>query len=125
MDSSYDLDELLSILENTDETEEKIQKPFKDNRRVINFINENNIKVGDIKFPTYVVYYHFAKWCGKFRDGKSEFFRTFSKHFEQKRSKNQRFYLLDESLEFTQEVREKALKFKSKRKTVRGQKQKR
>ena len=43
--------------------------------------------------------------------GKEEFFRTFKKHFQLKRSGNQRYYMINDSLDLSDEFYEKAKKY--------------
>jgi hypothetical protein len=122
----FDIDELLSLIEEDDEVvtpeEDESSKLKRVNSRVLRFIKEKDVKTGGAKIPTFVVYYHYAMFAGVSRVGKTEFFRTFGQYFEQKRTKNQRFYLLDPELNLSREETEQAKKFKSKRKTVRGKK---
>ena len=75
----------------------------RENKDVLKFIRKLNIQPGPNKVPTYMIYYQFAQWHQtQWRNlwGKEEFFRTFKKHFEQKRSGNQRFYMINDALDF-------------------------
>ena len=89
----------------------------RENRDALRFIRKFGIERGEIKVPTYVIYYHFMKWhhtqFGKLW-GKEEFFRTFKKYFEQKRSGNQRFYMINDALDLSDETYEKAKKYDTK-----------
>lgn len=122
--STNNIDDLLAIIEEdaSPKKEDSPQESKRQNKKVIRFIKEKEIKVGTVKIPTYIIYYHFAQWCSGERPGKTEFFRTFSQFFEQKRNTKQRYYLLNDSLEIGYEIEQKANHFKSKRKTVRGKK---
>ncbi len=88
------------------------------NREVLSFIRKTGLSPGDNKVPNYVLYYHFMKWSNARRWnrlwGKEEFFRTFKQHFEQKRSGNQRFYLINDALDLSDEIYEKAKKYDQK-----------
>lgn len=90
----------------------------RENKDVLAFIRKFNLAPGDNKTPNYVIYYHFALWANKtnWRKvwGKEEFFRTFKKHFQQKRSGNQRFYLINDGLDLSEETYIKAKKYDKK-----------
>jgi hypothetical protein len=112
--SKVNLDELLDILENDDNYKENTRRPKEENKFVNKFINEKSLGPGSVKTPTYIIYYFFHYW---FRGnhplklkvpGKTEFFRTFNKYFEQKRSKKQRFYYINNVFNITPEIRDEA-----------------
>lgn len=89
----------------------------RENKDVLKFIRKFDLKPGSNKVPTYMIYYQFAQWHQKqWRNlwGKEEFFRTFKKHFEQKRSGNQRFYMINDALDLSEEMYEKAKKYEQK-----------
>lgn len=89
----------------------------RENKDVLKFIRKFDLQPGSNKVPTYMIYYHFAQWHrGQWRSlwGKEEFFRTFKKHFEQKRSGNQRFYMINDALDLSEEMYEKAKKYEQK-----------
>jgi hypothetical protein len=89
----------------------------RENKDVLKFIRKLDIQPGTNKVPTYIIYYQFAQWHQtQWRNlwGKEEFFRTFKKHFEQKRSGNQRFYMINDALDLSDEMYEKAKKYDQK-----------
>ena len=115
-----DYDELVKLIEEEQKPRPKAKKKDRSSRgRWVNkFIKEHNIETGPLKVPTYVIYYHFAKWADggwAKRYSKIEFFRNFNKHFEQKRSGHQRYYMINDSLELSEEIYEKAKKHQTKR----------
>lgn len=113
--------ELYELLER-EETKAKPKKPFKhkENSQVLRFIRHHQLAPGDNKVPTYLIYYHYIKWFPRVRTneakhwGKEEFFRTFKKHFEQRRNGNQRFYMINDGLDLSDETYEKAKKYDTK-----------
>ena len=130
MNDTADIVELLKLIEEenkaleekhnpTPTPEEKASKPkFKINKQVEWYINNTGLEPGDIKMPTYVIYYNYVKWARKrwlippYR--KEEFFRTFKQHFKQKRNGNQRFYMVNDALNLDKEYYEKAKKYDKK-----------
>lgn len=111
-----DLKELEKLLEEEESKQEVENLPPKErvNKDVLRFIRNTGVAPGDNKVPTYVIYYHFIKWCKpKWVRlwGKEEFFRTFKKHFEAKRHGNQRFYMINDALDLSSEFYEKAKKY--------------
>ncbi len=89
----------------------------RENKDVLKFIRKLGIEPGTNKVPTYMIYYQFAQWHQtQWRNlwGKEEFFRTFKKHFEQKRSGNQRFYMINDALDLSDEMYEKAKRYDKK-----------
>lgn len=90
----------------------------RENKDVLAFIRKHELAPGINKVPNYVIYHQFALWANStnWRKvwGKEEFFRTFKKHFEQKRSGNQRFYLVNDGLDLSDEMYERAKKYDQK-----------
>jgi len=80
------------------------------------FIKKFKIKPGPFKVPTHVIYYLYSKYItinnNYIRCKKEEFFRTFKKHFEQIRTGRQRYYLINDGLELSNTIYEKAEKHK-------------
>ena len=97
--ADYKVEELLSIIGNGSKTE---PKPLKETE-MERFIRTNNLEVGEDRIPTYVIWYTYKV---KFNGTKSKigFFREFKKHFEQKRTGQQRVYMLNSnSFDLTRE----------------------
>lgn len=109
--------ELYDLLQEEEEKKTPTHNTFKENKDVIKFIRKSGITSGSNKVPTYVIYYHFIKWTKKTwtkQWGKTEFFRTFRKYFELKRSGHQRYYLVNDALDLSDELYEKAKKYDTK-----------
>jgi hypothetical protein len=113
--SNIDLDELNKLIEQEEELKKPtVQPKERENKDVLKFIRDHQLTPGENKVPTYVIYYVFTRWTlkkWKRRWKKEEFFRTFKKHFEQKRHGNQRFYMVNDAIELTDELYEKAKKY--------------
>jgi hypothetical protein len=127
-DNEPTLEELTTILEKESEKSTPI-KAYKsgENKDVLKFIRKTGLQAGDNKVPTYVIYYHFILWCRHFWIHlwkKQEFFRTFSKHFQIRRSGHQRYYMINDSLDLSKEFYEKAKKYDNKYKKRVKQKRK-
>lgn len=124
--STEDLKELQKLIEQEvlKEKKQDVVSPRppapkkRENRDVLAFIRKFELAPGDNKVPNYVIYHQFAIWANatNWRKvwGKEEFFRTFKKHFEQKRSGNQRFYLINDGLDLSDEMYERAKKYDQK-----------
>lgn len=110
----------LKYLERILEREQKAPLPKSkrgENKDVIKFIRKTGLAPGENKVPTYLIYYTFIKWCKKYwinQWKKEEFFRTFKQHFQLKRSGNQRFYLINDAIDLSEEAYEKAKKYDQK-----------
>jgi len=79
----------------------------KKHKSILTFIKHYQLKPGTVLIPTYLIYYYYkVKYSHSHvvKVGKTEFFRVFNMFFEQKRKTNQRYYLLDDSLEITDEI---------------------
>jgi hypothetical protein len=118
--SDYNEKELFDLLEKEQKKKTapvSTSKNGRENKDVLRFIRKKELERGEIKVPTYVIYYHYAIWrqsqWGK-PYGKEEFFRTFKQRFEQKRSGNQRFYMINDALDLSNELYEKAKKYDQK-----------
>lgn len=61
------------------------------------FIKLNNIKEGEARIYTYILYDAYVKWKGINAEtiGRTAFFREFSKHHKSKRDYKGRYYALD------------------------------
>lgn len=114
-----DIEELQKLLEEEENKKEKSIPQAKEyeNKDVLKFIRNTGLSPGDNKVPTYMIYYHFIKWCNPRWGtlwGKEEFFRTFKKHFQLKRSGHQRYYMINDALDLSNEIYEKAKKYDQK-----------
>lgn len=122
---TLDLDALLDLIDK--EEKKKAGEPVKEvpevnrestkkniNKYAYKFIQAFDITIGDIKYPNFLIFYHFKKWTEKkgyrHKLGLTEFFRTFSKYFEQVRTGRQRYYLLNDALKMDDETLIKAKK---------------
>ena len=106
-----DYDELVRLLdeENNPTTRPKPKKIT--NSDVMRFIDKNGFKQGEIRVPSYRIYYCFIKWAQwnwAKTWGNTEFFRTFNKHFKQVRTGRQRYYMLNTVIDESKEYEEKA-----------------
>lgn len=112
MTKKTELQELLDLIEKEVPKKKKIYDPSKRrNKDVERFIRKSGLQPGDIKVPTYLIYHQYCRWCPKnwaHKWGKTEFFRFFSKYFEQKRSGNQRFYMVNDALDLSDTAKRKA-----------------
>jgi len=81
----------------------------------VKFIQSYDIQSGEIKVPTYRIYYeYFRVWTAMAstdKVSKIEFFRNFNQYFTQKRNGNQRFYCLNECLDMSEDMMLKALQY--------------
>lgn len=107
---SKNIDELLSLIE--EETVEKKSSKFNKDKTVEAFIADLNIEAGENKIPTYVIFYAYRKlWRDE--DGfnlkkasKIAFFRSFK--YPQVRDGQQRYYLLNNSVQVNEEIKKEA-----------------
>ena len=121
-----DVSELLKLIEEeTKALDKKHEAPpepsnrysFKPNKNVERFIRTTGLIPGDNKVPTYLIYYHYIFWA---KDHwlkplrKQGFFRTFNQHFQQKRSGHQRYYMINDGLDLSDEIYDKAKKYETK-----------
>ena len=116
-------EEILKTIENAEKNIEDLPKiklkKDKENKDVLNFIKKNGILPGDTRVPTYAIYYHYSIWTRTNWArlwGKEEFFRTFRKHFTQVRTGRQRYYLLNDALDLSDELIKKAKKYDERKK---------
>ena len=60
-----DIEELHKLLEEEEANLDPTPVPAKkrENKDVLRFIRKVGLAPGDNKVPTYVIYYHFIKWC--------------------------------------------------------------
>lgn len=92
------LDELLELANEANQEHEEGEKK-KTKKHVLDFMKDRQILPGLTQVPNYLIYYEYRrKWKLESRSKlrKTDFFREFSKHFEQKRTTNCRYYLLNE-----------------------------
>jgi len=110
--STEDIFKFLEKMEGKKEVIPKIStQKSKENKDVLKFIQKNGIIPGNYRVPTYVIYYQYMKWTRTTWYsfwGKEEFFRTFKKHFKQVRTGKQRYYLLNDALDLSDEAEKKA-----------------
>ncbi|MHA1305454.1 MAG: hypothetical protein ACTSPI_17280, partial [Candidatus Heimdallarchaeaceae archaeon] len=90
-------EELLEIVHKQKRSNAPKKREY-NNKGVLRFIKKYNILQGDIKVPTYRIYYEYqVLWSQEHttrKITKVEFFRNFNKHFKQTRHGDQRFYCL-------------------------------
>jgi hypothetical protein len=99
------IEELLKLIEE----KPKARKVKSDNKDVMDFISQMNIKSGSRVVPNYLIFYIYrCVWCpenAKRKAKKITFFQTFSKHFPDYRKNKQRYYMLEsEIFEVNEEV---------------------
>lgn len=108
--SDYKVEDLLSIIGNGSQKEpESFQET-----ELEKFIRVNNIMEGEDRVPTYIIWYTYkSKFEGEL--SKVEFFRQFKKKFKQKRTGQQRVYMLNcSSFDLTHEGKVEAEFFNQK-----------
>lgn len=117
-------EELLEIIRKQ-KTSKSSAKRVYTSSSVTKFIRKYEIYSGDIKIPTYRIYFEYLKkWsqeCQSRKLSKVEFFRNFNQHFTQKRNGNQRFYCLNNCMDMSDAAMMEALAYdmKKQRKGVR------
>ena len=116
-----DINELTKLLEEEETLKKDLpsQPDKRENKEVLKFIKDLDVRKGPIKVPTFVIYYNYYLWSKpQWRKTwkKEEFFRTFKKHFELKRTGNQRYYLINDTLDLSIETYEEAKKYAQKKK---------
>lgn len=106
---SVTIEELEKLIK--DEPVRKKRTP-EDPKTVINFIQDFQITRGDIKVPTYLIFFeyynNFSRHARNRKYKRNAFFRLFSEHFEQVRTCNQRYYLLNDCFDLSKENLERA-----------------
>jgi len=111
MDSkNISIDELLTYLNDAPITTKKKKKKCKqreDSPTVLAFIRTFMIQPGEIRVPTYKIYHeYFVKWTGRRRMdklGRHSFFKVFKKYFKLVRWGYQRYYLLNNCFDLSNE----------------------
>lgn len=106
---SRDLKELMELLAEEESKQEETKDSVR--REVRAYIEKTGIESGDVKVPTYLIYYHFCDWVNNSwytRLGRTEFFRQFNKLFDPARSGKQRYYWLNDALPSDDEYKAKA-----------------
>ena len=129
MSDDKELNELLRLIEKEaqEQTKTPVQKSrkFKENPSVKRFIRLHNVEKGDLRIPTYLIYYFYGQWCLEQRIkklGKEGFFRTFAKYFEAGRTGHRRFYYLNDCFKYNEEILEHAKSYNRKKNNARGRK---
>lgn len=93
------IEELLKIIEEKPKTGKK-QKA--DNKDVLDFITELDIKSGLKAIPNYLIFYIYrCVWHPNNQKRKAKkitFFQTFSRHFPSYRKNDQRYYMLNDGI---------------------------
>lgn len=105
--------DLLDLLEShgIDTSKKIVSKSHKpEPYSITRFIRHYCIIQGNIKLPTYFIYYQYKKFSRMKFESKVEFFRHFSKHFAQLRDGKGRYYLLNDCFDTSPEAMEKAWK---------------
>ena len=110
--STINYDELVRLLDEENNPKPKKKAVGKGGiPDVLRFIKSHGLQKGEIRVPSYRIYYCFIKWAPQNWSktwGNTEFFRIFKKQFEQKRTGRQRYYLLNTPIDETKEYEEKA-----------------
>lgn len=85
-------------------------------RSVLKFIQKFQIQVGKCKVPTYKIYHDYlVNTDSRYKLSKVEFFRQFNKYFDRVRHGSQRFYLLNDCFDLSQNSLEKAKRYDEKK----------
>jgi hypothetical protein len=98
------------------------EKPKRNNTKKISksyckFIADNNVARGELKVPSYYIYFKFREWCGNTNNkkiSKVHFFRLFNKDFDQVRHGYQRYYLINDVFDISEEELKEAKEFNKK-----------
>lgn len=102
------IDDLIARAEN----KVKRSRKYENNINTIRYIERVGWEAGETLVPTYVIYWHYRSvYDGCHQDNKARkvvFFRTFSKRFPKYRKNKQRYYLLNNVIEITEEVLKEA-----------------
>lgn len=104
--------ELLALLEEhgVDTSRKLVSTRIKKEYEQMNaFILEKEIYPGNIRIPTYKIYYEYVTHFKEPKLSKIEFFRTFSQHFKSTRDGIGRYYLLNSCFDLSEEAMQKAL----------------
>lgn len=92
------IEELLKLIEE----KPRSKKVKSDNKDVMDFISEMNIKSGTKIVPNYLIFYIYrCVWkteSVKRKAKKITFFQTFSRHFPDYRKNKQRYYMLESEI---------------------------
>lgn len=96
MKSDISIDELIRLAEESQNTP---KRKFKDTT-VSNFLVSMGIESGNIKVPSYLIFYVYKKiWAGSRKTvSKIQFFRILKHSFSQVRTGRQRYYLLNDTI---------------------------
>lgn len=90
----------------------KKEKKRKENETVLAFIRAKSITSGLVRVPTYKIFHEYqVMWTARNRNdkiGRTGFFRIFSRYFEQIRTGKQRYYLLNDCFDMSEESMKRA-----------------
>jgi hypothetical protein len=115
--STENLEELLN---NAPDGRKNNKPPKKEYISVINFIKDKGIMPGDNRIPTSIIYYEYRRNYNRYNSynkvGRVAFFHTFAQHFTSVRSNGKRYYMLNDSIEITEEKMERATNHARRRK---------
>lgn len=106
-------EELLKLLNEEQDQTPKKKKP-KDRKDVMMFIRHFQIEQGQTRVSTDLIYYNFIKWTKVSwarKTSKIDFFKTFSKYFTQVRTGKQRYYLINDVLDTSEETERMAVRY--------------
>lgn len=110
-------EELLELLKKAEEVKKSTPKVKVANKSVKKFIELFSIETGDVKVPTYKIFYeYYVKWTSRNRAnklGRNGFFREFNKYFESYRNGRQRYYMLNECFDMSDEEMKKAYRHRT------------
>ena len=115
-------EELYDLLKKADDN--KLKRPKKEygvNKSVKAFAEKLGIQSGDIKVPTYKIFYeYYVKWTSRNRAdkiGRHAFFREFNKIFQSYRNGRQRYYWLNDCFDMSEEEMKKAYRHRTVKKS--------
>lgn len=125
MDSKIDLDEILSILEEEQNSSSAKKEPKeykrKENATVKRFIRKVGITAGNTRVPNYLIFHQYRQFMRTSTPndavGKTEFFRNFNRYFDQVRTGKQRYYKLNDALKMDENAHKLAKTYEE---TLRG-----
>lgn len=105
-----EIEKLLEIMEAEGESIDFTPDPVEPliiPKSIKKFIDKREIKRGTLRVSTHQIYSEYRNFVSRRTEfcGKTEFFRHFSKLFEQKRTKKQRYYLLDKEISCQKEAK--------------------
>lgn len=98
---STSTEDLLKLLEEAENKTSPSNEERPVDYTISGFIKKNELIQGQMRYPTFLVYYLYCQYCGtvgKNRLSKIEFGRQFSKSFNKGRTGKQRYYFLNSKL---------------------------